>query len=231
MIKLLIKFIVDSIFIKVAKYFIWNTKYTAIDKVWKDSIDSSANYIKANSKNTLLFPIVKELWDYGLSISDKDGYFLEFGVWKGKSINYFSKKLPDITFYGFDSFQGLKENWHGTSVRKGHFNLNNRLPKVNKNVNLIEGWFNDSIPIFLDNNNNKISFLHIDCDTNESTRTILELLKNRITKNTILIFDEYFGYPEWENGEFLAWKEFVKSNNIRYKYLAFSNKQVLIKVL
>ena len=55
MIKSLVKLIVDSIFIRVAKYFIWNTQYTAIDKVWKDSIDLSANYIKSNSKNTLLF--------------------------------------------------------------------------------------------------------------------------------------------------------------------------------
>lgn len=185
MIKPLIKLIVDSILIRGAKYFIWNTKYTTIDKVWKDSIDTSANYIKANSKNTLLFPIVKELWDYGLSISEKDGYFLEFGVWKGQSINYFSKKLPGITFYGFDSFQGLKENWHGTAVRKGHFNLNNRLPKVNKNITLIKGWFNDTIPKFLVDNKKHISFVHIDCDTYESTRTILELLNNRITKNTI----------------------------------------------
>ena len=41
----------------------------------------------------------------------ENGLFLEFGVWKGGSINLFAKQLSKNgnTIYGFDSFEGLKE--------------------------------------------------------------------------------------------------------------------------
>ena len=35
---------------------------------------------------------------------------------------------------GFDSFEGLREDWAGTDVEKGHFNLDGKIPKLNKNV-------------------------------------------------------------------------------------------------
>ena len=53
---------------------------------------------------------------------DPNNYYLEFGVFSGSSINFFSKKI-NKKIYGFDSFEGLKEDWSGTTVIKGTFDL------------------------------------------------------------------------------------------------------------
>ena len=53
----------------------------------------------------------------------EDGLFLEFGVYKGTSINFISSLIPDKKIYGFDSFGGLPEEWvpflRVTSARMG----------------------------------------------------------------------------------------------------------------
>ena len=49
--------------------------------------------------------------------------FLEFGVWTGESLNAWTSINTNATsrFYGFDSFEGLPEDWAQTfsTVRKG----------------------------------------------------------------------------------------------------------------
>ena len=65
-----------------------------------------------------------------------------------------------------------------------------------------------------------------------STKLILDLLGKRFHKGTILIFDEYFNYPNWKNHEFKAFQEFVTKNNIAYEYLSFTNQEsVTVKII
>ena len=80
---------------------------------------------------------------------DPNTLWLEFGVASGKTINYISKFTND-TVYGFDSFEGLPEKWRN-GFDKGCFNRNGNLPKVNKNVTLIKGWFDETLPNFIEN--------------------------------------------------------------------------------
>ena len=56
--------------------------------------------------------------------------FLEFGVFEGYSISYFSRGLgnPDSRFVGFDSFQGLPAEWQ--EKEKGHFSTQGRMPSI-----------------------------------------------------------------------------------------------------
>ena len=193
------------------------------ETLYKNSIKESSKYFKPYLKDILLFNQREQLWEYTLNNIKKKGVILEFGTWKGESINYMSKLKPSYTFYGFDSFEGLQEDWKGNTLPKGYFNLNGNLPIVNENVTLIKGWFSESIPKFLKNNGDEISVIHIDCDTYESSKEVLNLIGGKITSGTIIIFDEYFGYPGWKNGEFLSFKEFINSNNIKYKYLGITN--------
>ena len=53
---------------------------------------------------------------------DPNNFYLEFGVFSGTSINFFSQKI-NKNIYGFDSFEGLREDWLGTTVTKGTFDL------------------------------------------------------------------------------------------------------------
>jgi hypothetical protein len=105
------------------------------------------------------------------------------------------------------------------------------MPKVNQNVTLIPGWFDEVLPGFLISQKDQIAFLHIDSDTYESAVIILEALGDRLMTNSIILFDEFQGYPNWKNAEFKAWNEFVSKNNIKYEFLAFSNEQCALIIL
>jgi hypothetical protein len=143
--------------------------------------------------------------------------WLEFGVYSGKTINYISN-FTSNNVYGFDSFQGLPEKWRD-GFEKGFFNTNGVLPKVNNNVTLIKGWFNETLPNFIKNNNKKISFIHIDADLYSSTKCIFNNLKDYIDNYCIIVFDEIINYPGFENGELKAFYEFVNENNVKYSWI------------
>ena len=87
------------------------------------------------------------------------------------------------------------------------------------------------MPVFLEQQNGNFAFIHFDADTYESTSYLLDTIGKKIVPGTIIIFDEYLGFPNWKNGEFRAWKEFVNRNNIRYQYLSFSVQQAAIEIL
>ena len=107
-----------------------------------------------------------------------------------------------------------------------------KLPAVLPNVTLIKGWFDETVPKFLDAHPNEpFSFIHVDSDTFETATLLLSLLKGRIVKGTIIVFDEYLGFPNWQKGEFLAWRNFVEAQQLDYAYLAFSNTPAALLVL
>ena len=159
---------------------------------------------------------------YALNLVTQKGPILEFGVYQGTTINLISSMFPKKIIYGFDSFEGLPEDWitddKDITWAKGHFAVD-VLPKVNKNVTLIKGWFNDTLPEWIEKSkkSTNISFLHIDCDLYSSTNTVLSLLNNKIASGTIIVFDElyHFGNPKkysnWHNGEYKALTEWMKT--------------------
>lgn len=199
------------------------------DLACQRAVRSSLDYAERNMQSALLFQTAPEIWEFAAAKVSTAGLYLEFGVWAGRSINYFARRAPVI--YGFDSFEGLQEDWSGWSFPKGSFALKGRLPKVRPNVHLIKGWFNDTLPAFLQEHPEDAAFVHVDCDTYESTATVLTLLERRIVPGTVILFDEYFGYRGWRTrGEFTAWQEFIERTGARYEYLAFSAQQAAVRV-
>lgn len=197
------------------------------------AIISSANYIEKNLGNALVFISREELWRYASSSCISEGLNLEFGVHKGDSIRFFSR-LPQFkhtTIFGFDSFEGLKENWPGTRAIAGHFDQKGRAPYAPKNVVFVKGWFDETLPNFLSDNKEMLRFLHLDADTYPSTKIVLNLLNGRFDTGTIVVFDEYYGYINWQNGEFKAWMEFSSENKINYEYIAFGAQQTAIRII
>ena len=226
------KSLIKSFLLKFSKYlyrifleskFI-NKRDGVVDLLSHEAKIQSKEYFEEYLDKILLFYTRKSFWTYNLDNLIKEGVVLEFGVFKGHSINFMSNTLKDKLFFGFDSFEGLQENWKGSGLAKNHFSLRGKLPKVNDNVNLISGWFSSTLPQFLKNFNDQICLIHIDCDTYESSKEVLSMLKDYIDKGTVIIFDEYFGYPGWKTGEYKALQEFIIEQNINYKYLAISNQ-------
>ena len=156
------------------------------------------------------------------------GLVLEFGVASGKSINFIARSLPQETIYGFDSFEGLPEDWT-FRYRKGHFAQ--QLPEVAENVELVVGLFGDTLPGFLAQHPEDVSYLHIDCDLYSSTRTILELLGDRIRPGTVIVFDEYFNYQSWRQHEHKAFMEFVEARKVKFHFLGAVQSSVQASVL
>ena len=109
------------------------------------------------------------------------------------------------------------------------------LPAVPNNVKLIQGWFDESLPMFLKeiDKNIPIRFLHIDCDLYSSTKIIFDLIGDRICPGTVILFDELIGYESWQKDEFKAFMEAVKKYSWGYEILLFSfaTKQVAIKIV
>jgi hypothetical protein len=159
------------------------------------------------------------------------GLILEFGVATGRTLNQFAYWLPHKTVYGFDGFDGLPEDWT-SRMRKGFFARKN-LPRVRKNCELVVGWFNETLPGFVERHQEPVALLHVDCDLYSSTVTILENLQKQIRPGTVIVFDEYMNYPGWQLDEFRAWQEFVEKHNIRYEYIGrvSRHQKVAVRVL
>ncbi len=67
-----------------------------------------------------------------------------------------------------------------------------------------------------------ISVLHIDCDLYSSTVTVLEALAPSIRRGSVLVFDDYWGFPGWREHEYRAFQEFIQARGLNYRYLAMS---------
>ena len=190
----------------------------------------SVDYIEANLPNAIGLYTQRELMAYAINEVAIDGCFTEFGVFKGGTMRFMAKRLPHRQFHGFDSFEGLPEAWDGFDLGKGAFSVGGKLPKVPSNVKLHKGFFDASLPVWKAAYPDKIAFMHIDCDIYSSTKTLLEELADRLQVGTVIQFDEYFNYPNWEAHEFKAWQEFVKARNITYRYVGFARQQVVVQI-
>ena len=162
-----------------------------------------------------------------------NGLLLEFGVCNGVSIRQLSSLFPKRTIYGFDSFEGLPKDWTHVQ-REGRFSTEGKLPdNLPDMVELVVGWFSDSLPSFVKNNSGPIALLHIDSDIYESAVDIFSHLGARLIPGSIIIFDEYFNYPGWQHHEHKAWQEFIGSSGMTYEYLSFASsaQSLMIRVV
>ena len=155
--------------------------------------------------------------------------YLEFGVAGGLTINLFSKYLKKI--YGFDSFEGLREDWVGHTQIAGTFDLNKKIPNVNKNVIIIVGWVQDTLEDFLIQNKPKINFVCMDMDTYETSKFILEKIKPYLTNHCIILFDQLYNYTGWDVGEYKALQEVFKEDEYKFKAFSRNDRQVVIEIV
>ena len=208
----------------------------------------SYNHFKKYFKNAILWPAHKHpggvydplnnknsIREYAIKLAlEKDPggnkySYLEFGVYKGNTINFFSAFVSKI--YGFDSFEGLKDEWLGTTGPKGLFNLNKKIPPLKKNVIPIKGWVQDTLDDFLNKNKPKVNFLHMDLDTYESSKFVLNKIKPYLIKDAVILFDELYNYAGWDVNEYKALQETFDESE--YKYRAFEGVgcQVVIQIV
>lgn len=166
------------------------------------------------------------------------GAFIELGVCTGKTINFIAALNPTQKIYGFDSFEGLPEDWirQDKVIKKGTFGFKDlhRVPPVLNNVVLIKGWFKDSLPPFVRTHlkHQPIALLHVDSDIYSAAKTGFSAFATNIVPDTIIIFDEFYNYPGFEHHEFQAFMEFMKEHSLKAEFLAYNvnHEQVVIRI-
>ena len=215
----------------IPKELIKNTKLE--DKIEDNLAEETFRNFSLHFKKSLLFKDIFQIREYAIKNSllndeNQNYYYLEFGVFKGSSSNFFSKYLNKL--YAFDSFEGLKEDWTGTSETKGSFNLNKQIPKLNSNIEIIIGLVENTLEEFLKKHNPKINFVHLDMDNYSPTKYVLEKLKPFLVKDSIIIFDELYNFIGWEQGEFKALKEVFKDHEFEFIGFNIKGAQVVIKI-
>jgi hypothetical protein len=169
---------------------------------------------------------------FALEQCEIQGLALQFGVYQGASLRLIAEAMTQ-KIYGFDSFEGLPEDWTHFQ-RKGRFSMEGRLPALDlDNVRLVKGWFDETLPAFLSTHEGAVRFVHIDSDIYSSAVTVLNHLRPRLVKGTVILFDEYMNYPGWQLHEFKAFQEHVNATGQRYEYLGFasSSQGVAVKLL
>ena len=188
----------------------------------------SASYYQEHMLTARSFESDFDLMAFAAQLASKNGLVIEVGVASGRTINHLAGLLPDRSVYGFDSFEGLPEDWR-TGLHAGKFRGD--LPETKPNVKLIKGTFAETLPAFAQRQDEPVALLHVDCVLYTSTATVLRALGKRMTSGTVIVFDEYWNYPGWRHHEFRAFQEFVAERGISYSYKAFVPKHQQVCVV
>ena len=159
------------------------------------ALATTAEYVEKNMPDLASVISRPEILSKAFARADVSGDRLicEFGVFKGASINRLAK-LTTKTVFGFDAFEGLPEEY-GDVWKKGEF-LVSKLPKV--------------------------GFLHIDSDLYSSCKTIFDLLGPRLGPGTVILFDEYFNFPHWEEAEIKAFQEYLSKTGYSFEFISYN---------
>lgn len=208
-------------------------KQTVNDVLMERAVQSSADFIEPLLSSSLLINRIDMVRDFALDRAPAEGLLLEFGVYRGASINQFAELLAQRgdrrEIHGFDAFLGLSEDWFGKGLRKrSGFSRGGKAPPVRPNVRLVVGWAENTLKPFLDNHPGPIALIHVDTDTYGPCKLIMSLCRERFIEGTIVLFDEHHGYPNWQSGEFKALNEVLRPDE--YSYLAFGTQQAVIRI-
>ena len=146
-------------------------------------------------------------------LGDRNVLYLEFGVWKGESIRYWTDCLtnPTSMLHGFDSFEGLPEDWN---LAYGKFSLSTdgALPTVeDKRVKFFRGWFEETLATYPVPDHD-VMVVNLDADLYSSTKTVLGFLKSQVRIGTYLYFDEFND----RHHELRAFDEFLKETGMKF---------------
>ena len=186
------------------------------------ALDSVTNYLevgrwmKANGYRPLrrahrreeLFTLVAK------EVADKNVLYLEFGVYNGESMTFWSRLLknPESHLDGFDSFEGLPESWSRWGGM-GLFSTGGRVPNVpDPRVSFVKGWFSETLPSYRPPDH-EVMVINVDCDLYSSTVTVLEHCKQFMHPGDYLFFDEFCD----RNHELKAFREFLGSSGMRFR--------------
>jgi hypothetical protein len=133
--------------------------------------------------------------------------YLEFGVFRGASLRWWVEHVghPGATFTGFDTFEGLPEDWSHTGLPKGTFSAGGQIPDIpDPRCRFEKGLFQDTLLPFIERHDlSRRLVVHMDADLYGATLFVLLHLLPRMKPGDLLIFDEFHDYTD----EFRAYED------------------------
>ena len=217
MIKFFVKFLLKKIINLI------NFKYIQLLYFYKQTID-----FRKKLKNIKIYSSREKLFEEFID-KTSEIQILEFGVFRGNSINFLAKlnSNPKTKIYGFDSFEGLSDEWNYRMFggkKKGHFKVNdiNDLEITDTRIKLIKGYFNETLKknLYLLSNSKK-TYIHFDADLYSSTLFCLTSLHGYF-KSYTAFFDEF------PISECSALNDYISSYNVEVKYLGKTKDNVRV---
>lgn len=162
-----------------------------------------------------------ELHDFAAkTIGDVPVRCLEFSVAGGKSIRAIAERFThrDARFFGFDSFEGIPEDWGGKP--RGAFSMKGKPPVfLDKHIQPVQGRFQGSVSGFLQTLKTKPSapvLVHYDADLYSLTLFLLCVLWPYIP-------DYYFLFDEFMSEEIIALDDFAVAFPVDIEFLCQTN--------
>ena len=139
------------------------------------------------------------------------GNIVEFGVYEGGSTRVIAKTLqglqrtqirgPRKQIFACDSFEGLTEKFENADV--GTFACE---PPNIRGVNIVKGYFEDSLTPALAGLVGSVAFASLDADLFSSTLCALTWLTPLLGPGSLLLFDEYRGGDGAEERAHEQWR-------------------------
>jgi O-methyltransferase len=157
--------------------------------------------------------------------------YLEFGVWQGNVLRWWidRNRDPSSIFTGFDSFEGLPEQWDGNPV--GTFSTGGQLPELNDSrVRFVKGYFQETFHHWIKTQDfGRRLVVHLDADLYSSTLLVLVPMLPWLKAGDVVMFDEMHSYMH----EFRAFCDANAAYQRKFEVLARANEwgQVAMRVV
>ena len=160
------------------------------------------------------------------------GHVAEFGSWKGANLMFLAKLLKIYDPHGckiihcFESFEGLETftNQDGSVAMTEGGTYRGNYDELREMISLYEledevvihhGDILKTLPKALENKGLSFSFIYCDTDLYAPSALILDELHSRLSKNGVIIMDEW-NYDKWP-GEAIAVREFMEKHSDSYE--------------
>ncbi len=171
---------------------------------------------------------------------DRKGCVVECGVWRGGMSASMAEVFGnDRTYYLFDSFEGLPDakeidgkealQWQKDKNAPNYFNNCTAeiefarkamsLSKADK-VEIIKGWFNETLPTA--KINEPIAVLRLDGDWYDSTMDCMENLYPKVIEGGLVLMDDYYFWDGFSK----AIHDYLSKNKLPVRINQWSNSNL-----
>jgi hypothetical protein len=162
----------------------------------------------------------------GSHVLQRTGTWAEFGVAGGATLKRIhAAARGEALVWGFDTFRGLPEDWR-PGFPRGTFSCDGALPRVG-GVCLVQGLFQDTLPAW--EPTAPVTLVHIDCDLYSATKCVLTHVRPHLADGAVIVFDELWNYPGFEQHEMRALYE-ATEDGLRYDWRFAGGERAAIVV-